>query len=184
MQSAKTYMHAMTFTHISYCYTTWSHTSESTLKPSLSSREHLKLLTKNLYITVIVKWSCHVIVRNRLSLSMGLQGVAAGANPSLVSGRGQGTPWTSRQFIAGPSLMSNVGFNISLKDTLTCSSALPRAGIWISNLLITSRPALPAELQPPCKMIKYYQLSSTKSWTLIATSCFWMSVSSLRFWID
>ena len=41
--------------------------------------------------------SCHAIVRNRLSLSMGSRGVAAGANPSFVSGRGQGTPWTSRQ---------------------------------------------------------------------------------------
>ena len=37
--------------------------------------------------------SCHC--PNRLSLSMGLQGVAAGANPSLVSGRRQGTPWIS-----------------------------------------------------------------------------------------
>ena len=36
-----------------------------------------------------------VTVHSRLSLSMGLQGVAAGANPSLVSGRGQGTPRTS-----------------------------------------------------------------------------------------
>ena len=89
--------------------------------------------------------SCHVTVCNLLSLSMGSQGVAAGANPSLVSGRGQGTPWTSRQLIAGPSLMSNVGFSISLKDTSTCSSALPRA----SDLLIASRPALPAELQSP-----------------------------------
>ena len=59
---------------------------------------------------------------------MGSRGVAAGANPSLVSGRGQGTTWTSRQLIAGPSLMSNVGFSVSLKDTL-CSSALPGAGI-------------------------------------------------------
>ncbi|OON91327.1 MAG: hypothetical protein ATN33_01430 [Epulopiscium sp. Nele67-Bin001] len=33
MEAAKTYMHAMIFSHISYCYTTWSHTSESTLKP-------------------------------------------------------------------------------------------------------------------------------------------------------
>ena len=32
--------------------------------------------------------SCHVIIRNHLSLSM--RGVAAGANPSLASGRGQG----------------------------------------------------------------------------------------------
>ena len=30
--------------------------------------------------------SCYVIVHNRLSLSMGSQDVAAGANPSLVSG--------------------------------------------------------------------------------------------------
>ena len=71
-----------------------------------------------------------------------------GVNPSLVSGRGQGTPWTGRQLIAGPSLMSNVGFSILLKDTSTCCSALPRAGIWTSDLLITSRPALPTELQP------------------------------------
>ena len=47
------------------------------------------------------------------------------------------------------SLMSNGGFSILLKDTSTCSSALPRAGIWTSDLLITSRPALPAELQAP-----------------------------------
>ena len=72
-----------------------------------------------------------------------------GANPSFVSGRGQGTPWISRQLIAGPSLMSNVGFSILLKDTSTCSSALPGAGIWTSDLSITSRPALLTELQPP-----------------------------------
>ena len=82
---------------------------------------------------------CYVVVHNRLPP----------ANPSLVSGWGQGTPWTSRQLIAGPSLMSNVGFNISLKDTTTCSSALPGAGIWTSDPPITSQPALPAELQPP-----------------------------------
>ena len=49
------------------------------------------------HTTAVTKSSCHVIVRNCLSLSMGSRGVAAGANPSLVSGRGQGTPWTSRQ---------------------------------------------------------------------------------------
>ena len=32
-----------------------------------------------------------------VTTSKGLQGVAAGANPSLVSGRGQGAPWTSVQ---------------------------------------------------------------------------------------
>ena len=42
---------------------------------------------------------------------MGLRSVAAGANPSFISGRGHCTPWTSRQFITGPSLMSNVGFS-------------------------------------------------------------------------
>ena len=45
--------------------------------------------------------SCHVIVRNCLSLSMGSRDVAAVANPSLVSGRGQGTPWTSRHMLLG-----------------------------------------------------------------------------------
>ena len=92
---------------------------------------------------------------------MGSRDVAAGANPSFVSGRGQGTPWTSHQLITGHSLMSNVGFSILLKDTSTCSSALPGAGIWTSNLPIASRPALPTELQPArihmCEglMVKY-----------------------------
>ena len=35
-QSAKAYMHAMIFSHIKYCNTTWSHTS-STIKPSYLS---------------------------------------------------------------------------------------------------------------------------------------------------
>ena len=54
-----------------------------------------KILYRSLWITSLK--SCHVIVRNRLSLSMESWVVAAGANPSLVSGRGQGAPWTSRQ---------------------------------------------------------------------------------------
>ena len=33
---------------------------------------------------------------------------------SQLSGRGQGAPWTSRQLIAGPSLVSNVGFSVCL----------------------------------------------------------------------
>ena len=42
--------------------------------------------------------SRHVIVRTAYPYySMGLRGVAAGANPSVVSGRGQDTPWISRQ---------------------------------------------------------------------------------------
>ena len=80
-------------------------------------------------------------------------------------GVGQGTSWMSRQLIAGPLLMAvaasqganctsgaTLGFSILLKDTSTCSSVLPwGAGIRTSDLLITSQPALPTELQPPQK---------------------------------
>ena len=53
---------------------------------------HLLKVTWNKLPVVV---SYHIIVHNRLSLSMGSRGVAAGANPSLVSGGGQDTPWTS-----------------------------------------------------------------------------------------
>ena len=57
-----------------------------------------------------------------------------GAKSSDSMGVGQGTPWTSRQLIAGPLLMavaatkvlrirSNLGFSILLKDTSACSSS-------------------------------------------------------------
>ena len=70
--------------------------------------------------------------------------------------QGQGTPAHHRALTDGrgcharcqPHIRSNLGFSILLKDTSTCS-AQPGAGIWTSNLPITSRPALPAELQPP-----------------------------------
>ena len=65
---------------------------------------------------------------------------------------------SQRQLITGPLLMSNVGFSILLKDTSTCSSALPGAGIWTSNLPITSWPALPNELQPPSGFLSLVQL--------------------------
>ena len=43
---------------------------------------------------------------------------------------------------------ATLGFSILLKDA--CSSVLPQgAGIRTSHLLITSQPALPAELRPP-----------------------------------
>ena len=42
----------------------------------------------------------------------------------LSNSQGQGTPWTRRQPIAVPSLTSNGGFSILLKDTSTCSSQL------------------------------------------------------------
>ena len=58
-----------------------------------------------------------------------------GANASLLYGRRQGTPWMSRQLIAGPLLMAEaatqganctsgaiLGFSILLKDTSTCNS--------------------------------------------------------------
>ena len=49
---------------------------------------------------------------------------------------------------------ATLGFSILLKDTSTCSSVPPRgAGIRTCNLLITSPPALPTELQPPLFMI-------------------------------
>ena len=41
--------------------------------------------------------SCRVIVHSHLSLSKGLRGAASGPNPSLVSGREQGIPWTHRR---------------------------------------------------------------------------------------
>ena len=76
--------------------------------------------------------------------------------PIPALSQGEGAPWTSRQLIAGPSLMSIVGFSISLKHTSTCSSALPGAGIWTSDLSIASRPALPTELQPPLHYYHYW----------------------------
>ena len=51
IERAKTYLRAMIFTHISYCYTTWSNTSESTLKPikSLFKRTLKTLHKKPIY---------------------------------------------------------------------------------------------------------------------------------------
>ena len=91
---------------------------------------------------------------------MGLRGVAAGANPSprrVLPGQ-----------VASSSLRSNVGFSILLNDTSTCSSALPRAGIWTSDLPITRRPALSAELQPIAKGTNFH--------------CFWECKWISRFW--
>ena len=54
---------------------------------------------------------------------------------------------------------ATLGFSILLKDTLRCSSVPHRgAGIRIDDLLITSPPALPTELQPP----QYYILITQK----------------------
>ena len=92
----------------------------------------------------------------------GLQGLL-GPNPVLLMGEGQGTPWMSRQLIAGPLLMAVaapqganctsgaiLGFSILLKDTSAYfSPTLGEPGIWTNDLPITGPPALPTELQPP-----------------------------------
>ena len=63
METAKTYMHAMIFTHISYCYTTWSHTSESTLKPIKSLfKRTLKTLDKKPVYSIQVFWTYTTII--------------------------------------------------------------------------------------------------------------------------
>ena len=83
-----------------------------------------------------------VIVHSCLSLSMGLQGVAAGlrarAGYSLDKSPAHRRALTDEQ--CGVQYLAQGHFNMQLS---------PRAGIWTSNLPITGRPALPAELQPP-----------------------------------
>ena len=50
---------------------------------------------------IIIIISIIIIVRNCCIPFMGLRGFVTGANRSYLSGRRQGTPWTSRQLIAG-----------------------------------------------------------------------------------
>ena len=70
----------------------------------------------------------------------------------LSMGEDQGTPWMSRQLIAGPLLMAEAalqkvptahqaisGFSILLKDTSTCSSVPPQ-GSRDSNQRPSDRP--------------------------------------------
>ena len=129
----------LNFAHINF--NSRSHLVNVTSKGCEEFSSYLK------HIPTQVCGHCNLTFRDKTSLEAFVLS-AAGANPNLE--RRQGTPWTSCQLIAGPSLMSNVGFSISLKDTSTCSSTLPGARIWTSNLLITSRPALPAALKLPC----------------------------------
>ena len=78
-------------------------------------------------ISIYIVW-----YEDRLSLSKGSWGVAAGANPSLVSGWGQGIPWTSRQLITGEHWALTQGhFNMQH----AAFQHLPRAGIWTSELV-------------------------------------------------
>ena len=103
-----------------------------------------------MWLLIYIYIYIYVIVRNRFIPFMGSQGLLLEPIPA-DSGRGQGTPWTCHQLIAltdgrgYPGANRTQEFNISLKDTLTCSSAHPGAGIWTSNL--ANRPALPTELQ-------------------------------------
>ena len=78
-----------------------------------------------------------LICESRGMLPLFLRGLL-GPNPVYSMGVGQGTPWMSRQLIAGPLLMAvaasqganctgaALGFSILLKDTLACSSVPPR----------------------------------------------------------
>ena len=100
------------------------------------------------------------IVCNCFIPFMGARGVLLEPIPA-VSGRGQGTPWTSCQLIAGPSLMAEAATqaatsgaiwgSVSFAWSLQHEAQLSPWGARIrtSDPLITSRPALPAELQPP-----------------------------------
>ena len=50
-----------------------------------------------------VRWKAFkVFIRGQIISYSSYSSYSAGANPSFVSGRGQGTPWISRQLIAGP----------------------------------------------------------------------------------
>ena len=77
--------------------------------------------------------------RDVTALSTIFQGVVGVTGASYLSGRMQGTPWTSRQLITGPLLMAEVAtqganctsgaileFSILLEDTSTCSSVPPQ----------------------------------------------------------
>ena len=88
-------------------------------------------------------WQQHYSIHSFIFFSVRVAGCCcflfpwgvAGPNPVLLMGEGQGTPWMSRQLIAGPLLMAVaapqganctsgaiLGFSILLKDTLACSS--------------------------------------------------------------
>ena len=94
-------------------------------------------------------------------LSPPFSGGLMGPNPVTV-GEGQGTPWMSRQLIAGPLLMAEAATQVPTAHqeqfwgSVSCSRTLrhvaqfhPRGTrIQTSDLPITSPPALPTELQP------------------------------------
>ena len=82
----------------------------------------------------------------------GLRGLL-GPNPVHTMGIGQGTPWMSCQLIAGPLLMASA-HQEQLWGSVSCSRILRhvaqfRPGEPGFDLVITSPPALPTELQPP-----------------------------------
>ena len=80
------------------------------------------------------------------------QWAQARVHPGWVASSSQDPYWWQWLPPQGANCTSEatLGFSILLKDTSTCSSVPPwGAGIRISDLLITSQPALPTELQPP-----------------------------------
>ena len=101
--------------------------------------------------------------RDVIALSCLFQGVAGSLEliPVVTVGEGRVHPWTSCQVIAWPLLMADVptAHQEQFWGSISCSRILrhaaqfcPRgAGIWTSDLPITSRTALPAELQLPQK---------------------------------
>ena len=137
-----------------------------------------------------------------LSLFQGVTGVFAGANPSCLWARAgcslDKSPAHRRALTDGRGrharcqlhIRSNLGFSILLKDTSTCSSAQPGAGIWTSDLLISSRPALPAELQPHLANNSYANSINRKDWgqmvsviVFIVSSCSQIIPTTVRsFW--
>ena len=111
---------------------------------------------------------------------------------ALTDGRG-------RHARCEPHIRSNLGFSILHKDTSTCSSAQPGAGILTGDLPITSWPALLAEPQPPLKTFNWvlqlqltlmgpleahfyeYSLLQGQMWNINSTIKLWLLVLSITF---
>ena len=69
-------------------------------------------------------------------------------------GIGQGSPWMSCQLIAGPLLMASV-HQEQLWGSVSCSRILRYVAQFCpGDLLITSPPTLPTELQLDCLVMK------------------------------
>ena len=85
----------------------------------------------------------------------------------VVSGRRQGTPWTSCQHITGPS--GAIWGSVSRSRTLRHAAQISPEGArsWTSDLSITSRPALPTDLQLPPLCSLYLKMKIENIMSLI-----------------